>query len=226
MFNYDNPIHSSWPIATMFRLIAPWVIKEEMDYLYYLDCDLLCINKVDDLFKLKFNQSIAMCFEVSGNIRKQCEQFGNDSIYCNAGFLIYNMNKIKKKYNMNDMLNYLNSILDNLAFGDQDFLNLYYVNDTKYLNAIKYDNQIQEYLNFIKINYLLQNTIFVHFSARQKPWMNNSGIIKYNIYLKYSKYDYMTKLVKKNKNHYILLKPFRLCKRILRKIYRVIFKKK
>ena len=226
LFNYDNPIHSDWPIATMFRLIAPWIIEETMDYLYYLDCDMLCINDLGDLFKLKFNESIAMCFEVSGNIRKQCELYGNDSIYCNAGFLIYNMKEVKRKYNMNDMLNYLNSILDDLAFGDQDFLNLYYAKDTKYLNAIKYDNQIQEYLNFANINYLIQNTIFIHFSAKQKPWMNNCDLTRYNIYLKYSKYDYMTKFVAKNKKQYLLLKPLRLCKRILRKIYRIIFRKK
>lgn len=156
LFNYDNPIHSAWPIHTMFRLIAPWIIEENMDYLYYLDYDMLCISDLSDLFKLKFNESIAMCFEISGNIRKQCELYGNDFVYCNAGFLIYNMNEVKRKYNMNDTLNYLNSILDNLAFGDQDFLNLYYANDTKYLNAIKYNNQIQEYLNFTTINNLIK----------------------------------------------------------------------
>ena len=31
LFKYSN---SNWPIESTFRLIAPWIIEEEMEYLY------------------------------------------------------------------------------------------------------------------------------------------------------------------------------------------------
>ncbi len=230
LFNYDLNIHKSWPITTMFRLIAPWVIEEKMDYLYYLDADMICVNKIDDLFDIKFTESIAICPEISANATKVCNKFGSDLVYCNAGFLIYNMISIKEKYTMNKMLEDLNGILDDLSFGDQDFLNLYYKNDCLHLNPFKYNNHIYDFYNKYCVKQFLSNAIFVHFCVvKGKPWNTNSTLTRYNIYLKYSKDPYMSKVVSKCKRVYLFKAPFyklySLCYKIARKVYKTVFRR-
>lgn len=230
LFNYDEFKHSSWPIDSTFRLIAPWIIEEKMDYLYYLDADIICVNNMDDLFTLKFNESIAFCPELTANTFKMCEKFQTDYLYCNSGFLIYNMNKIKEKYTMDLILNSFNSMVDQLSFTDQDFINLFYLNDSKCLNPFKYNNQVYDFYNKHLLKTFLNNAIFVHFCVvKGKPWDKNSTLTRYNIYLKYSKDAYMCKVVSNARIIYILRAPFyksiNLFNRALKKIYKVAFRK-
>ena len=221
--------HNNWPIESTFRLIAPWIIEEEMDYLYYLDADILCISRLDDLFKIQFDQSIAMCTEFFANSYNICEKYGNDYLYNNSGFIIYNMNQFKKKYNMLDIIEKFNEINDNLKYPDQDFLNIYFANDIKPLNPFKYNNLMFDlYKKFKKneLNFFLKNTIFLHFFGENKPWASSKDqLFRYNVYLKYSNDEYMSKMVKKYKKKHIFHYPFVLIKKIFRKIYRIIFRK-
>ena len=216
--NYNKDLHKNWPSISVARLFAPFIIEENIDYLYYLDCDFLCINKLDDLFKLKFSESVAICPEVAGNIYKQCDTFGNDNIYCNSGFIIFNINKFKTTYTKEKMLEDLNNMIDNLSFPDQDFMNVYFKRDCLYLNPIKYNNQIYEYIKFKNVKQgLINNTIFIHFSVG-KPWNKNCSIRIAKIYRDYV-YDCDLKdIVKKNILRSKLLYIPRMCKRILKKV--------
>ena len=224
LFNYFN---SNWPIDSTFRLIAPWVIEEKMDYLYYLDADILCVSNIDDLFKIRFSQSIALCPEISANAVSNA--LGTDLVYCNSGFLIYNISRLKTIYDMNSLLDEFNKISKDLKFPDQDFINLYYKNDCLYLNPFKYNNQIYDFYNKHLVKKFLRNAMFVHFCVvKGKPWNTNSTLARYNIYLKYSKDSYMRRIVTRCKRIYLIKYPFSklysISYRIIKKIYKCIFK--
>lgn len=226
LFKYRN---SNWPIDSTFRLIAPWIIEEKMDYLYYLDADIICINNMDDLFDIEFNESIALCPEISANASKVCDKFGGDLLYCNSGFLIYNITNVKSRYTMEGLLDEFNHISDDLYFPDQDFINLYYKNDCLHLNPFKYNNQVYDFYNKHLVKRFLSNAIFVHFCVvKGKPWNKNSTLARYNIYLKYSKDAYMSKVVSKCKRAYLIRAPFykiySICYRIARKAYKTVFR--
>jgi len=225
LFNYSN---SNWPIDSTFRLIAPWIIEEKMDYLYYLDADIICVNNIDDLFNIKFNESIALCPEISAC--SVTNALGNDLLYCNSGFLIYNIKKLKSNYNMDSLLEEFNKIADNLNFPDQDFINLYYKNDCIHLNPFKYNNQVYDFFSKRHVKQFLSNAVFVHFCVvKGKPWSNNSTLARYNIYLKNSKDAYMSKVASKCKFMYLLKFPFSklysISYRIAKKAYKCLFRK-
>lgn len=218
IIKYDSNIHPNWPKISVARLLAPFIIEEECDYLYYLDCDILCINSLDDLFNLKINTSIAMCPEVAGNIRIQCEMYSNNNLYCNSGFIIFNMNKYKSSYTLETICKDFNEMVDKLSFPDQDFLNVYFKDDVTYLNPIKYNNQLYEYIGFKNLKHcLLDNTIFIHFSVG-KPWKNNCCHKIAKTYKKYTDYDELKSIVNIAMfKHNILYLP-RLIKRTIRKV--------
>lgn len=224
--NYNTNKHINWPKISVIRLLAPYIIEEETDYLYYLDCDFLCINKLDDLFKLKINTSVAICPEVSGNIRQQCLSYSTDNLYCNSGFILFNINKYKETYTKEKIIHDLNNMIENFSFPDQDFLNVYFINDVTYLNPLKYNNQIYEYIGFKGHKHdLLDNTIFIHFSVG-KPWKNycNPNISK--IYKKYNVNKDMERLVNKSIREYRLLYLPRFIKRCMRKAKRICLRRK
>lgn len=216
-----------WPRVSVIRLIAPFIIEEEMDYLYYLDCDFLCINKLDDLFKLHIKTSVAICPELIGNIIQRCEDYPTDNLYCNSGFIIFNISKYKENYTEDKIISAFNDMVDNLRFPDQDFLNVYFKDDATYLNPIKYNLQLRVYVGsnnkFIKAH-LLDNTVLLHFTTREKPWKNNCWLVIAKTYRKYNVDLEMDALVKKAMCWHRVLYIPRLIKRILRKIYRIVFK--
>ena len=225
LFKYSN---SNWPIESTFRLIAPWIIEEEMEYLYYLDADIICVNNIDDLFNIKFNESIALCPEITAN--STINALGSDLLYCNSGFLIYNIQRLKSIYNMNSLLEEFNRIADKLKYPDQDFINIYYKYDCFHLNPFKYNNHIYDFYNKRSVKQFLENAIFVHFCViKGKPWYDNSTLTRYNIYLKYSKDSYMSKVVFKCKRIYLIKAPVRktcsLFYKMIKKFGEFIFRK-
>ncbi len=206
-----------WPVISIARIVAPFIIEEDAYYLYYLDCDMLCINNIDELFKLAFNEAIAICPEVSGNICRQCDLFGNDDLYCNSGFIIFNVLKVKTQYNMTLLISSLKEIIDNLKFPDQDFINIYFKNDCKLLNPVKYNNQIYEYIRFKKASVVLKNCLFIHFSAG-KPWSVYCPIKIARIYKKYvCNVEIKSDVNKVILKHYIFCLPT-FCIKVFRKL--------
>jgi UDP-glucose:(galactosyl)LPS alpha-1,2-glucosyltransferase len=225
IYTIDNNIftlkqESKWPYIIFAKLIAPFIIEEKMDYLYYMDSDFLCINNIDPMFKIQFKQSIAMCPELAGNFpTKHSKLCSSLEVYCNCGFVIYNVEKFKIYFSKDNIINSINSMMDDLIVYEQDFLNIYFKDDIKILNQVIFNNQIHEYFKkFRNVNFITQNTILVHFSFK-KPWKNDCYLKSINFYLSKCTTNEMRKMVKKAKIINLLLLIPRLILKIIKKIF-------
>ena len=182
-----------WPTITLFRVYLPWVLKD-INKIVYLDSDMICLGNFDELFQLDCR--IAMVPEMSGTIQRWLNNnYGiNNYLYYNAGVCLMNLSVIRDTVDINDIDKEFVEKIDKYILNDQDFINVYF-NDIFPLD-IKYNNQIYEFRGSYYFDYIMRNSVFLHFSYL-KPWADKVDLYYAKIYLKYSVNKKMIAMVKK-----------------------------
>ena len=157
------PTQTHLPIATYFRFILP-LILDNVDKLFYIDADIICLQNADDFFNINLNDNIigAVPDLPWMNAKRNKALNLRNHIYFNAGMLIIN---IAKWNNFNTFAKVLQAIQNEpqkFRYLDQDALNLILTNHIQYLDTK---------FNCIDINSIEQkNIILLHFAAHPKPW--------------------------------------------------------
>ena len=157
------PTQTHLPIATYFRFILP-LILDNVDKLFYIDADIICLQNADNFFNINLNDNIigAVPDLPWMNAKRNKALNLRNHIYFNAGMLIIN---IAKWNNFNTFAKILQAIQNEpqkFRYLDQDALNLILTNHIQYLDTK---------FNCIDINSTEQkNIILLHFAAHPKPW--------------------------------------------------------
>ncbi len=157
------PTQTHLPIATYFRFILP-LILDNVDKLFYIDADIICLQNADNFFNINLNDNIigAVPDLPWMNAKRNKALNLRNHIYFNAGMLIIN---IAKWNNFNTFAKVLQAIQNEpqkFRYLDQDALNLILTNHIQYLDTK---------FNCIDINSTEQkNIILLHFAAHPKPW--------------------------------------------------------
>jgi len=165
--------------ATYYRLHIEKYLDDEIDFITYLDGDIICFsNPIPqislEIEKLK-NEDKIICANTENSIVDAVERLGNKSQrYFNAGVLIINFTKWKNKSTTKNLLNLLKNEKRVLKFWDQDLLNIFfngeYVEMSKFLN---YKLHIEAFKKVKKENLkkiTQSGMIFIHYSGKFKPW--------------------------------------------------------
>ena len=171
--------------ATYYRLHIEKYLDEEIDFITYLDGDIICfsnpINAINtEIQKLK-NKNYVISANSESTVLDAVERLGNKSEkYFNAGVLIINYKEWIKKSTTKNLLSLLAEEKRELKFWDQDLLNIYfdgsYSEMSKYLNY-KLSIEAFKRVSKSKLNKLHKNgMIFIHYSGKFKPW-SVKGII-------------------------------------------------
>ncbi len=167
--------------ATYYRLFLTNYIPNNLDYIVYLDADIICLNdpikKIREIIDLtKGSKIIAVKTELKRNNETlklfNALEMKNDS-YFNAGVMLinlslWNQNKIEEKSQKK-----MRTMADKLQFWDQDILNSIF--DSDY-------HELKNHMNHIVSLSLNPNTItmseekgetlpiFIHYAGSNKPW--------------------------------------------------------
>lgn len=158
--------------AIYYRLSIAEILKNKVDTYLYLDSDILCFSKVDDLININLENHILAAVE-DIHIRKDyIENLGlpKNTQYFNSGVLFINtekwlesniLEKFKEKINLRDY-----------KYPDQDVLNILLLDKVLLINE--------------KFNYFNEGEIkpiFKHFVSTPKPWSicvsNNDDYLEY-----------------------------------------------
>ncbi len=196
--------------ATYYRLFINEYLPKTTKKLLYLDSDVITLNNVSDKINKIFNKlhtekeylgAVNYTKSANENNKKFLESLKMKSDdYFNAGVLFINYqlwldDKINQK-----ILDHSKNIgnLNNLKQHDQDILNSYF--DGKFLSLNEeYNFPILE-RSYKKDKSLIENnTYFLHYVGREKPWLLNG------FFLKISKY-YQKNHYKLNKNYHLVFK--------------------
>ena len=168
--------------ATYFRMFISKFLPTDLDFIIYMDSDIICLNNplpsikktVQKLKSSSFTVAARTEFDLENSINGDNERFDKLDLkgdkYFNAGVLVLDYQfwineQIEKK-----LFKILNKYYEKIKFWDQDVLNKFY--DGKYYeldNNLNYEFAI---FNKDKFNedYINNNVKFLHFNGKGKPW--------------------------------------------------------
>lgn len=175
-----NIIHQDLSIATYYRLLLPMILDESIDRILYLDCDVIVLKDISELFQVNLDGFGVAAVKDScpySNSHRMFIGLGLDSNYFCAGVLLINMKYWREHNSSEVMFDFLNKHSKELFFEDQDVLNYAFRNHwfqlpNKYGKApmtlaIIGDNQ----KSYDYTDYLFDTSI-IHYATHVKPWLD------------------------------------------------------
>lgn len=159
------PVFVHLPISMYFRFILP-ILLTNVNKLFYIDADIICIKKANDLFNINLEENIIGAIPDQNDERNDILGLKNH-VYFNSGMLVINVNK----WNEIKFLEIATKLVMNnyklFKFPDQDILNIILSHKVKYLDTIF--NCFVDYRN-CRTSIKNEDIVLLHFSALPKPW--------------------------------------------------------
>lgn len=169
--------------ATYYRLFINEYLPKEIDFLLYLDPDVICTNNPIEYVNQLTNEMENNNFDIAAYpeiLRKtdseklfQTLNMSNNE-YFNAGVMLINYKNWLEKGINQKLVNLIDDLYEDIQFWDQDILNSYF--DGRYLKLTKSYNYVLNLFyncdNERKFNLenICKQSIFVHFAGSHKPW--------------------------------------------------------
>ena len=179
---FENaPVSQQYPQEMYYRLLAPLLLPDTLERVIYLDPDILVINSVRPLWELPLEESVFAAASHSGAIESINDvnrlRLKNEHDYYNTGVLLMDLVKAREIVKAEEIFECVREQPEKLFLPDQDVFNILYGNvtlqiddniwnyDTRYFSAylLKSDGQCS-------MDWVMENTVFLHFCGRQKPW--------------------------------------------------------
>lgn len=236
IFNFNNKINNFPNIenshiseATYYRFFIADYIHQDTEFLFYIDCDVICISNPLSLIKknLKNLKNSKYVISAKTDLNKN---LGSDILfddllmsseyYFNAGVMIIDYQKWLSQNIEEKLIDKLNLLFTKVRFWDQDILNATFdgsfqdldksLNHTFEINNKKNNEKdIEEQLNKKEIK-------FIHYHGSNKPWtiegvlQNSSTLYQENFRkLGFGKY-HITHRWKKHSFNYLVKEIFNL----------------
>lgn len=172
------PTTKNWTHAIYFRFIIAEYFKNKINYLLYLDADVICYNKLNELVALTLSDQVAAV--VAERDEKwwinRANSLGIPAIsagYFNSGVMYINLSNWQKQKITEKSINLLmdEELAAKLSYPDQDVLNILLMGRVFYLQNI-FNTQFS--LNYeLKDKFVYpvnEHTVFIHYVGPTKPW--------------------------------------------------------
>ena len=193
-FRKKNPLTK----AAYYRLILASTLSDEVKRVLYLDCDMIIMGDVSELFLFDIsNYALAACedeFPYSYQHRVQLSMDVMERVF-NSGMMLINLEYWRNHDSEQALLKYANSYRKEVYLHDQDVLN--YVFKGKWFQlAPKWNRSAfsrhhvarEYYKSFDYIEYMYKPMVLHFCSSELKPWFKGPSPYK----AEYKKYAYLS----------------------------------
>ena len=150
-----------WSIAMYYRYFLPYIVSDDVEYIFYFDADIICNKSCEELFLYKINKVIGAATDLDKTRKKQEKRLLLKGKYFNSGVLIINRSEWIKKDVLSELIKILNCSYK-LKYPDQDALNIIFDNDYCILS--------NKFNLLDMIDDKLENASLLHFANHPKPW--------------------------------------------------------
>ena len=184
-YDFPNLENSHVSEATYYRLFINKYIDHDIDFLIYLDADVICdsnpIKSIEsnilELTKTKNIISVKteMIFDNNNSadsVSKVFERLNLKSRYFNAGVMIINYQEWLNQNLSEKLFTRLQELGNRVKFWDQDVLNSYFDN-----NYLELDNNLNCYASDLEDN-TSKKFCFLHYVGSNKPWLTSGAFTK------------------------------------------------
>lgn len=173
-----------YPKEMYFRLLAGKLLPENLSKILYIDPDILVINSLINLWNIDISDYLFAAASHTGktdmanNVNKI--RLGTDTDYYNSGLLLINLDKARKEIVAEEIFSYADENYKNLLLPDQDILNALYGDRVLPLDDAVYNYDARNYSSYLlrskgeeDLEWVMENTVILHFCGRDKPWKKN-----------------------------------------------------
>jgi len=182
----NAPVSDRYPKSIYYRLLAHEYLPEDMEKILYLDADILTINDVQPLYETDLEDQLyaasmhADALNLTSVINKVRLDTEVDH-YFNSGVLLMNLPALRETVKREDIFKFIRENKFQLLLPDQDVLNKLYghrilpVPDELYNYDTRKDLTYQLRVKKWSTDWLIDNTVFLHFCGSPKPWGTDSN---------------------------------------------------
>lgn len=200
----DAPVSKQYPKEMYYRLLAPFFMPDDLHRILYLDPDILVINPLRPLWEtdMKGNLFAGAAHtgktELANNINQL--RLGTNHPYFNSGVLLMDLDRGRKEISADIIFDYTRKHTKELLLPDQDVLNAMYgarileIDDSIWnYDARNYNNYLLRTMGKCDMNWVMANTVILHFCGKSKPWQK--GYI-HRFGILYKHYSQLTRQIK------------------------------
>ncbi|HHV59129.1 MAG TPA: glycosyltransferase family 8 protein [Clostridiaceae bacterium] len=194
----DAPIVLHYTKEMYYRLLAYKFLPPELDRILYLDPDILVINPVRKLYDSDLEGYLyaaafhnVLAVKKINRIRLYPYKI---NAYFNSGVLLMNLDLMRKLVDEKDIYRFIEKNRSKLIMPDQDIINALYAKQIKSVDEILYNYDVRYYKyykiitnNMCDMDYIIRNTVFLHFCGRKKPWNKSYSGQFFALYKHYEK---------------------------------------
>ncbi len=171
ILNNLNPISAKAPPrlhrAVLLRILLPSLVSDDIKRIIYMDVDMLCIKRLDEVWKIDMKDNIVAAAMQYPNIKKSKSLNLSKNKLLAAGFMLINVVSWKNNNITEKVFECYQKNSEKLVAIEEDALNM--VIDGEFL-------EIGDRFNFcIEVNNPLKcvigkNVVVLHFFQESKPW--------------------------------------------------------
>ena len=198
------PVTKRYPETIYYRLLAQDYLPKDVEKILYLDADILCINDISSLYDLKLNSylyaaaSHSQLTNLTTVVNKVRLQNYDTEQYYNSGVLLINVVQARHTIKRKVIYDFIRKKRATLLLPDQDVLNSLFGDQILSLPDQVYNFDARKNLTYEMISngtwdldWVISNTIFLHFCGKEKPWEENG---KGKFAALYKHYAHLSKL--------------------------------
>ncbi|QXJ38010.1 General stress protein A [Parageobacillus caldoxylosilyticus] len=182
----DAPVFRHYTAEMYYRLAAHQFLPPHLDRVLYLDPDIVAINPIDELYDMDFEGNMFIAAEhthstkVANLFNKLRLKTPNAKGYFNTGVMMMNLPLMRKEVRLEDIYQFIRDNRFKLVLPDQDVLNGLYWDKIKPVDGYRY-NYDARYYDMIQLlpnpkhdlHWIQENTVFIHYCGKDKPWKEN-----------------------------------------------------
>lgn len=167
-----------------YRLLAPVLLPESVRKVLYLDPDILVINPVRPLWEIQLGgcSFAAAAHSVVPYMVNDVNRLrlGKDTVYFNTGVILMNLDTARTLVKAEDIFQYAREHFSELLLPDQDIFNFLYGAYTLQVEDARWNYDARRFSAYLlnsggkyNMDWVMQNTVFLHFCGKQKPWRDS-----------------------------------------------------
>lgn len=172
----DAPLHLKWiSRETYYRLLAQEMLPESVERVLYLDVDMIVMGSLEEFYHQDFEGKLLVAcnrYGLGGTDPKRLEQLTlpRDTIYFNAGTLLYDLAGQRQQIDPNILYEYPVLFYQQLKYGDQDVLNAVFYGLTKFADWRVYNCFDSNTTRQRQEDQVRRSCKIFHYNGRGKPW--------------------------------------------------------
>ncbi|USS93362.1 glycosyltransferase family 8 protein [Fructilactobacillus ixorae] len=185
-----------YPQEMYFRLLCANALPATLHRVLYLDPDLLVTNDLRPLWNLDLNGKMFAAAVHKGltDIMRSVNnlRLGTDGGYYNSGVMLMDLDQMRHKVQVAELVHTIEKYHDYLILPDQDILNYLYSNDTKELSEALWNFDARKSLLYLtrsggteNLAWVMSKTAIIHFCGKPKPWQSGSSTPYTALWLNY-----------------------------------------